>query len=72
MVKIDDLTSLTFDQPPRPVLAHVQEGNSRKALVSFRGNDQRHFYQVVKYKAGKMPLACFRSMDDAITFAECD
>lgn len=63
--------SLRSDQPPRPVLAYVKDGDTLKALVSFRGNVQRHFYEVVNFEMGKMPIACFRSMEDAVAFARC-
>ena len=61
---------LTSDQSPRPVLAYVKDGDTLKALVSFRGNVQRHFYEVVGFQLGKMPIACFRSMEDAVAFAQ--
>jgi hypothetical protein len=70
MTKTDSITSLLFDRPSRPVLAHVMEGNARTALVRLRGNDQRRFYEVIKYAISKLPVACFRSMNDAIAFAE--
>jgi hypothetical protein len=62
---------LTSDQSPRPVLAHVKDGGTLKALVSFRGNIHRHFYEVVNFEMGKMPIVCFRSMEDAVAFAQC-
>jgi hypothetical protein len=60
---------LTSDQPPRRVLAYIREGNTLKSLVSFRGTTQRGFYEVVEFEAEKKPLACFRSMEDAVAFA---
>jgi hypothetical protein len=68
MLTTDYLTSPAFD--PRPVLAHITEGGTRKALVRFRGNEQRPIFEVIKYAAGKKPLACFRSLDDAVAFAQ--
>lgn len=70
-IKYSSLRFLTSDKQPRPVLAYIRDGNNLKALVSFRGNIQRHFYEVINFRTGKRPIACFRSMEDAVAFAEC-
>ncbi len=56
---------------PRRVIAWVHGQDSLEALVEFRGTTQRGFYVVSKFERGsKTPVVCFRTMDQAVTFAD--